>query len=78
MLTRSMPSDPAALAAAEAAFRESTIEIWTLFAIGLLATIVRTCARLNAVGFKGLRSDDLFVWIGVVGAPSFGLFHAKC
>lgn len=72
-----MPSDPAALAAAEAALRESTIEIWTLFAVGFAATVVRTCARLHAVGLKGLRPDDYIVWVGIVRAQniSFELSH---
>lgn len=76
MLTRSMSSDPAALAAAEAAFRQSTIEIWTLFAIGFVITVIRTGARLSAVGLKGLRPDDYLVWVGVVCAPAFALSHA--
>lgn len=71
-----MPSDPAALAAAEEAFHNSTIEIWTLFAVGFTITVVRIGARLGAVGLKGLRADDYLVWAGVVGPPPFDLFHA--
>lgn len=52
--------------AAEKAFRDVTIEIWTLFAIGVTATILRTYARIRSVGFKGLTMDDYLVWVGVV------------
>lgn len=71
MSARSMPTDPAAVAAAQEAFRKSTIEIWTLFAIGVVATVIRTGARLHAVGIKHLRPDDYLVWLGVVRAPTF-------
>ncbi|KMU74469.1 hypothetical protein CISG_04540 [Coccidioides immitis RMSCC 3703] len=66
MLARSPPPDPAAQAAAEEAFRKSTIEIWTLFAIGVSATVLRTSARVSAVGFRNLRPDDYLVWVGVI------------
>ncbi|KAK2761670.1 hypothetical protein FQN54_001498 [Arachnomyces sp. PD_36] len=66
MLARSMPTDPASVAAAQAAALKSTIEIWTLFAIGLTATIIRTYARISAVGFRHLKADDYLVWIGVI------------
>lgn len=59
------PSDPAAKAA-EKAFRDITIEIWTLFAIGVTATILRTYARIRLVGAKGLTADDYLVWMGVI------------
>lgn len=65
-----VPDNPAAAAAkaAEEAFRQFTIEIWTLYAVALSVTFLRTYARVKSVGFKGLGGDDLFVWIGVVGA----------
>ena len=47
-----------------------TIEIWTLYAVALTATILRTYARIRAVGFKGLRPDDYFVWAGTVCPPT--------
>lgn len=55
-----------AAAAAAAAFQRSTIEIWTLFAVGASVTMLRTYARIRAVGIKGLTADDYLVWVGVV------------
>lgn len=65
-----IPSDAAAAAAlaaeAAAAFQAMTIEIWTLYGVALATTILRTYARIRAVGIKGLRWDDYLVWVGVV------------
>ncbi|WQF82341.1 hypothetical protein CDEST_07355 [Colletotrichum destructivum] len=61
--------DPAAQAAAEAteeAGRQSTIETWTLYGIGVVVTILRTYARANAVGFRDLRADDYLVWVAIL------------
>ncbi|KAG8416250.1 hypothetical protein J3458_006846 [Metarhizium acridum] len=59
-------SDPAAqAAAAEAAFHHFTIELWTLYGIGVFATFLRTYARIRAVGARNLRADDYLVWVGV-------------
>lgn len=68
-----MPTDPAALAAAEAAARKSTIEIWTLFSVAVGVTVLRTYARLSAAGsnLRNLRADDYLVWVGVVGGLAF-------
>lgn len=54
------------MAAAQEALRKFTIEAWTLFSIGCLVTILRTYARVKAVGFKHLQPDDYLVWVGVV------------
>ncbi|OAA50728.1 hypothetical protein ISF_09346 [Cordyceps fumosorosea ARSEF 2679] len=62
-------TQPAAVpdhAAAEAAFRKFTTELWTLYAVGLSSTMLRTYARIRAVGVRGLRPDDYFVWVGVL------------
>lgn len=63
-MSTNAPPDQAAKAA-EKAFRDITIEIWTLFAIAVMATILRTYARIRAVGAKGLTADDYLVWLGV-------------
>ena len=42
------------------------IEIWTLFAVAVCATILRMYSRLSLLGIKGLGADDAFVWVGVV------------
>ncbi|KAE8370866.1 hypothetical protein BDV27DRAFT_165021 [Aspergillus caelatus] len=52
--------------AAQAAFRKSAIESWTLYAIGVAATILRTYARGSAVGFRHLRADDYLIWVGIL------------
>ncbi|KAI0157118.1 hypothetical protein GGR52DRAFT_577115 [Hypoxylon sp. FL1284] len=66
------PADPAAAAeaaakaqAAAAALLQFTIEAWTLLSIGICVTILRTYARVKAVGFKRLQADDYLVWVGV-------------
>lgn len=47
-----------------------TIELWTLFSVGCLTTILRTYARIKAVGFMNLRADDFLVWVGLIGYAS--------
>ncbi|KAK2831948.1 hypothetical protein FQN49_007008 [Arthroderma sp. PD_2] len=61
-----LPTDPAAVAAAQAAGRKATIEIWTLFAIGFSATMLRIYARIHAVGFRNLRADDYLVVVALM------------
>ncbi|QBZ63072.1 hypothetical protein PoMZ_11965, partial [Pyricularia oryzae] len=70
-------TDPAAAAAQAAAaaaaaegFHRFTIELWTLFTIGALTTILRTYARIKANGFANLRADDYLVWVGLIGYAS--------
>lgn len=63
-------SDPAAQAAAAAAFHRFTVELWTLYGIGVFATFLRTYARIRAVGARNLRADDYLVWVGVVSPTS--------
>lgn len=65
----------AAAAAAETAFHKFTTELWTLYAVGLSSTMLRTYARIRAVGLRDLRPDDYFVWVGVVCRISFGAVH---
>ncbi|KAF3492372.1 uncharacterized protein GIQ15_01889 [Arthroderma uncinatum] len=61
-----LPTDPAAIAAAQEAGRQATIEIWTLFGVGFTATILRLYARVHAVGFRNLRPDDYLVVVALV------------
>ncbi|KAF9874455.1 hypothetical protein CkaCkLH20_08018 [Colletotrichum karsti] len=59
--------DPAAAAAAAAAAMKSfTIEAWTLLAVGILFTMLRTYARAKAVGLKSLQPDDYLAWVGLI------------
>ncbi|RYP34176.1 hypothetical protein DL767_004403 [Monosporascus sp. MG133] len=59
------PMDSGAAAAAAAALQKFVIEDWTLFAIGLCVTVIRTCTRVKHVGFKGLQGDDYLVWLAM-------------
>ena len=45
-----------------AAVRQMEIEVWTLYAIGVCVTILRTYARLKSVGIRNFRADDFLVW----------------
>jgi hypothetical protein len=44
----------------------SVIELWTLYSLGVSFTILRTYARIVAVGFRELRADDYLIWLAVV------------
>jgi ABC-type uncharacterized transport system permease subunit len=56
----------AAAAAIAAAVRTFNTELWTLYAFGVLVTILRTYARVKAVGIRDLRADDFIVWLAIV------------
>ncbi|KAA8641457.1 uncharacterized protein ATNIH1004_001922 [Aspergillus tanneri] len=45
---------------------ESTIESWTLYAVGVAATVLRTYSRARTVGFRHLQADDYLVWVGIL------------
>lgn len=55
--------------ASEAAYK-ATVELWTLYSIGVAVTILRTYARAGAVGFRNLRLDDYLMWAGIVRAAN--------
>jgi hypothetical protein len=42
------------------------IELWTLYAIGVAVTILRTYARGKAAGWRNLRLDDYLIWVAIV------------
>lgn len=52
-------------AAADAAYK-STVELWTLYSIGVAVTILRTYARSRAGGWRNLRLDDYVIWVAIV------------
>ncbi|KAK5989604.1 hypothetical protein PT974_07858 [Cladobotryum mycophilum] len=60
-----MSSTSASEAAAKAAYKV-TVEIWTLYSVAVVVTLVRTFARLRAVGLRNLTADDYLVWVGVL------------
>ncbi|KAJ8117660.1 hypothetical protein OPT61_g1197 [Boeremia exigua] len=46
--------------------RDSSVELWTLYTFGVLVTILRTYARISAVGYRELRADDYLIWFAVL------------
>ncbi|KAI2627578.1 hypothetical protein GGR54DRAFT_652420 [Hypoxylon sp. NC1633] len=68
MSSAAPPADPAAAAAAAqaaaAAMLQFTIEAFTLLSIGIAVTMLRTYARIKAVGIRNLQADDYLVWVG--------------
>lgn len=67
-----MSTDSAADEAARAALHKPTVEHWTLYAIGVTLTLLRTYARVRAVGFRHLQAEDLLVWVGIVRDHTLG------
>lgn len=59
-------SDPKEAAAIAAAVRDFNTELWTLYAFAVLITVLRTYARVKAVGLGDLRADDFLIWIAIV------------
>lgn len=62
----SPPPDPAAMAAAAAAFHQFTVEAFTLLGVGIAITILRTVARVRFAGWRGLSGDDYLAWVAVL------------
>ncbi|SPQ21357.1 7631b3e2-02ea-4778-971f-d3d7b935ac79 [Thermothielavioides terrestris] len=48
------------------AARNINITLWTLYAIGVLVTVLRTYARLKLAGWKRFQADDYLVWVAVL------------
>lgn len=55
----------AASEAAKAAYKAS-VELWTLYSFGVAVTLLRTYARVRAVGFRNLKADDYLIWVAIV------------
>jgi hypothetical protein len=53
---------------------DPTVELWTLYALGVSLTILRTYARVVAVGIPNLCVDDYLIWLAIVRLP----FHRHC
>lgn len=50
-------------------------ELWTLYAFGVSFTILRTYARIKAVGFRDLDWDDYLIWVAMVDSMLRELFQ---
>jgi len=44
------------------------VELWTLYALAVSFTCLRTYARITAVGLRELQVDDYLVWIAIVSS----------
>jgi hypothetical protein len=44
----------------------SVTELWALYAIGVAFTVLRTYARVLAVGHKNFHADDYLIWLAIV------------
>ncbi|KAI0508761.1 hypothetical protein F5B22DRAFT_382226 [Xylaria bambusicola] len=60
------PAAAAAAASAAAAARSFDIELWTLYALGVLVTALRTYARIKAVSLREMHADDILVWVAIL------------
>ena len=61
------PVDPvAAMEEASARAHQAVIVIWTLYAVGVCVTCLRTYSRIKMVGVKRLQPDDYLVWLALV------------
>jgi hypothetical protein len=45
---------------------DPTVELWTLYALGVSLTVFRTYARIVAVGVRDLCIDDYLIWLAIV------------
>ncbi|RMY10769.1 hypothetical protein D0867_08291 [Hortaea werneckii] len=63
MSTTSPPSTPQEQAAVA---RQFNIEVFTLLAVGILVTALRTHARLSLVGWKKIQADDLLALFAIL------------
>ncbi|CAI9634724.1 unnamed protein product [Alternaria burnsii] len=48
------------------------VELWTLYAFAVSFTLLRTYARISAVGYRQLQVDDYLVWIAIL------IYTAQC
>ena len=47
------------------------VELWTLYALAVSFTCLRTYARIIAVGPRELQVDDYLVWIAIVSSNKY-------
>lgn len=66
----------AAQAAAAAAAEKFNIEAFTLLGVGLTITVLRTIARVKAVGWRNFQPDDYLAWAAAVSSCGRGLVIA--
>ncbi|CAI7623067.1 unnamed protein product [Penicillium viridicatum] len=45
---------------------KATVELWTLYAIAVAVTILRTYARSKTGGWRNLRLDDYLIWFAII------------
>ncbi|RAH51261.1 uncharacterized protein BO95DRAFT_510276 [Aspergillus brunneoviolaceus CBS 621.78] len=52
-------------AASKAAYN-TNVQLWTMYAIGVAVTMLRTWSQARVVGWRHLRLDDYLVWVGIL------------
>ncbi|KAI1828891.1 hypothetical protein DTO027I6_10040 [Penicillium roqueforti] len=65
-MSTSLAIGPEAPDAGSDAAYKTTVELWTLYSVGVAMTIMRTYSRGRAVGLKNLGLDDCLIWIALV------------
>ncbi|BCS05647.1 hypothetical protein ALUC_10028S [Aspergillus luchuensis] len=51
--------------ASEAAYN-SNVQLWTLYGIGCVVTLLRTYSQCKDLGWRRLRLDDYLIWVAIV------------
>ncbi|PYH69397.1 uncharacterized protein BO88DRAFT_387446 [Aspergillus vadensis CBS 113365] len=51
--------------ASEAAYN-SNVQLWTLYGIGCVVTLLRTYSQCKDLGWRRLRLDDILIWVAIV------------
>ncbi|OJJ66104.1 hypothetical protein ASPBRDRAFT_164099 [Aspergillus brasiliensis CBS 101740] len=51
--------------ASKAAYN-SNVQLWTLYAIGVAVTLLRTYSQCKDLGWRRLRLDDYLIWVAIV------------
>ncbi|RAL07866.1 uncharacterized protein BO97DRAFT_428907 [Aspergillus homomorphus CBS 101889] len=52
-------------AASKAAYN-TNVQLWTMYAVGVAVTMLRTWSQSRVVGWRNLRLDDYLVWVGIL------------
>lgn len=55
--------------ASEAAYN-SNVQLWTLYGIGCVVTLLRTYSQCKDLGWRRLRLDDYLIWVAIVGTKA--------
>lgn len=59
--------------ASKAAYN-SNVQLWTLYGIGCVVTLLRTYSQCKDLGWRRLRLDDYLIWVAIVGTKTDYIF----